>query len=846
MPIEWQRTYCSSLDGCDAQGAAPLGARWITPYTTRIDQAADGSLQVRAADGRTHRFARLASPNLDDPNPVAASHYNAIEDLTLGRVDDGQLILGLGNDFAETYELAPQFIVAGQPRTRNRAVSYRLVSQVTRAGHRTELSYRPDGTLADIVCGETHVRTEIDPRGRIASLWQVREGHPARQLAAYTYEEQEDGSSDLVMAEDEDRQARTYEYLRAGAPPAPGEPRPTRPSTHLLSRYTDRTGRAMHLRWMHEDGFATAITPANSTRARAYRESADDGSLDVTLIWNRHIRLVTVIDAMGAETRRYFDLLGYTYRIVHPEVQASDGQRYAHQEWFFRDDRKNLITHLHPDGSVDQYAYDDRSNRVRHLRPDGRAVHYAYDELDNLTGIRDGEGQVWKRAYDGVNLVEETDPLGHTTAYAYDGHSRPVEITDAKGGQQQLEYDTLGQLVSHTDCSGKQHPAGPTTSAAGCSKTRDALFQSTTKYHYDGRPVGERRRIPTSPYGAVCDFDAGGPPAACYRDALLAGDPLPLRRLRPDLASASTPTGTRSAMSGTGSAASSELAQRERPNVHRFDLRRRPASCYRRGALRRQARTDYDHDPATGVLRWDPPGRTASHAGHLRPARAPGRARGRASSSRNARTGPTARSSNAAPRIDPASVRRRSPTSTTATGGSPRRATRTSACSGSTTPPGGSGAEHHHYLIDETGTTHADPAGRGLDPQPRRTRHPRAHRRARTATPSTGSPTAADMCTACSSTARKSCSSNATTCTSEVRARPGQWHQGSGASTTRSGRLKSQLIPARLNQTDTDPIGHAAPGSPVSLRPWLASSIRIDDSKAQAASIYRYDPVRDG
>jgi hypothetical protein len=54
-----------------------------------------------------------------------------------------------------------------------------------------------------------------------------------------------DGSSDLVAAQDENQ--------HAGATNTWGD-------THLLSSYTDRTGRAMHLQWKHEDSFDIALT----------------------------------------------------------------------------------------------------------------------------------------------------------------------------------------------------------------------------------------------------------------------------------------------------------------------------------------------------------------------------------------------------------------------------------------------------------------------------------------------------------------------------------------------------------------------------------------------------------
>ncbi|WP_295549574.1 RHS repeat-associated core domain-containing protein [uncultured Pseudacidovorax sp.] len=286
--------------------------------------------------------------------------------------------------------------------------------------------------------------TAIDAQGRIQSLWLVQDTQAVRQLAAYTYADQTDGSSDLVAAQDEDQHSWTYAYLPASA-------QADAPSTHLLRHYRDRTGRGIHLHWMHEDGFAHALTPANSARAKAWREHADDGSF----VWNRHIRLATVVDALGQAREYYFDIRGYVYRVVHPEVQGADGLAYRHQEWFFRDAQANITRHLHADGSRDDYAYDARGNLVRHSRADGSTVHFAYDAQDNLTGIRDAEGHAWHRAYDGSHLVEESDPLGHITRYAWNEQGLPVEITDAKGGKKTLAYDSAGQLIRYTDCSGK-------------------------------------------------------------------------------------------------------------------------------------------------------------------------------------------------------------------------------------------------------------------------------------------------------------------------------------------------------------------------------------------------------
>ncbi|ATA52124.1 hypothetical protein CKY39_01965 [Variovorax boronicumulans] len=135
--------------------------------------------------------------------------------------------------------------------------------------------------------------------------------------------------------------------------------------------------------------------------------------------------------------------------------------------------------------------------------------------MDNLTGIRDAEGHAWKRTYDGTHLVEEIDPLGHKTAYAYNEAGLPVEITDAKGGKKQLAYDAAGQLTAYTDCSGK-------TSSWAYDERGRLVKESNaageaTQYHYArGQLAGV-----THPDGAqeYFDHDAEGRLLA-HRDAL--------------------------------------------------------------------------------------------------------------------------------------------------------------------------------------------------------------------------------------------------------------------------------------------------------------------------------------
>jgi len=420
LPIEWARTYASDLDAFDR---GSLGARWITPYSMRVDittptrgaRQGQASLVYHAADGRSHAYPVLA---------VGQACFDPIEEVRVSRLSESLLVLDFGkplpqgepSEWREIYE----YVDSKQPH-------FRLVAHQARDGMAIGLRYdhviaaTGESVLSDIISkhGEAvmaHVGTKPDTRtGLIQSLWELKDGQVVRQLASYTH----DGERDLVAAQDEDGASWSYAY-----------------SHHLVTRYTDRTGRGMNLEYN-----------GTGPDAKAVRERSDDGSFALKLEWDRNIRLTYVTDALGGETWHYYDIQGYTYRVIHP-----DGL----QEWFFRDDAKNITRHVHTDGTTDDYTYDADGNLQTHTRADGSRVHYEYDGLHRLTGIRDAEGGVWKRDYDARgHLTEEIDPLGHKTEYAYDKAGRPVRITDAKGGVKALVYSPSGQLLSYTDCSAK-------------------------------------------------------------------------------------------------------------------------------------------------------------------------------------------------------------------------------------------------------------------------------------------------------------------------------------------------------------------------------------------------------
>ena len=428
LPIEWSRTYRSNLAAYD-QGS--FGARWITPYSSRIDVLGQGkksSLVYHGADGRSHHYPWLA---------VGETYRDAVEEITLIRWDQTLLTLdfgkpmpeeGMASPWRESYELVDT--VPAKAATQGRQ-HFRLAGMHASSGAAIGLRYdhliehgpyAGEYVLSDILSKQgdeiiAHVGTQPDVNtGLIRALWELRDDKVVRQLAAYTF----DAHGDLVTAQDENLASRQYSY-----------------QYHLVTRYTDRTGRGTNLQY---DGIAPT--------SRAVREWGDDGSFATRLEWDRNIRLTYVTDALGQETRIYYDILGYTYRVIHPDQR---------EEWFFRDEAKNITRHVHPDGSADNYRYDSDGNLQKHIRADGTVVHFEYDPQHRMTGVMDAEGGVWRREYDiQGNLTEETDPRGMVTSYVYDQTGRPIEVTDAKGGVKKLSYTAGGQLAGYTDCSGKE------------------------------------------------------------------------------------------------------------------------------------------------------------------------------------------------------------------------------------------------------------------------------------------------------------------------------------------------------------------------------------------------------
>ncbi|MEQ1318878.1 MULTISPECIES: RHS repeat-associated core domain-containing protein [Acinetobacter] len=406
------RTYASNLYQMDD---SIFGARWITPFTTKISRKFkyDPKNKEQKDYQKGLEYIGLDGRPIDLPElKKGQSIYDPVEQHTYTVLSDQLHLIAYGDDEKRFYEKYGE--------------DYRLSYIERKHGFKVALRYdhvnaEKKSILSDILFKQddrelAHLALQLTPQGLVSDIWVVKKGQLDRVLASYDYDER----GDLIKATNEFAASYHYQYKH-----------------HLITRYTDLTQRGMNLKW---DG----ILPTS----KAIEEWADNASRAAKIEWDQNIRKTYVMDVEGNITEHFYDIDGYTYRIVYPD---------NFQEWFFRDNAKNITLHIAKDGSKTSYTYDERGNVLTNTQDNGATSYFEYDDKDNLIGMVDAEQGRWFKQYDSSgNLIKEIDPLKHETAYAYNGMGLVTSITDAKGGSKALKYDDQGNLLSYTDCSGKE------------------------------------------------------------------------------------------------------------------------------------------------------------------------------------------------------------------------------------------------------------------------------------------------------------------------------------------------------------------------------------------------------
>jgi RHS repeat-associated protein len=184
------------------------------------------------------------------------------------------------------------------------------------------------------------------------------------------------------------------------------------------------------------------------------------------------------------------------------------------RESFAYDQRSQLITQTHSDGTSVGYTYEsggavatvrDENHTTANTRysydaalrlssvsqtlstaPGGNiTTTYSYDLSGNLTGVTDPNGNITTYVYDDFGrMLSQTSPVTGTTSYTYDPSGNLITTTDANGVTTTRTYDALNRVLSAT--------------ASGAST-------EATSWNYDGTAPFARGRLAsmTDPTGST-------------------------------------------------------------------------------------------------------------------------------------------------------------------------------------------------------------------------------------------------------------------------------------------------------------------------------------------------------
>ena len=181
-------------------------------------------------------------------------------------------------------------------------------------------------------------------------------------------------------------------------------------------------------------------------------------------------RLRTTTDAAASRVTYDYDANNNVTRVTeddHPDIElfGPEFQRFITEKRYDGLDR--LFEEVDSAGSTTRHGYDSRNNRVRHTDGNGNIARFQFDGLNRLTnttliltdtGSGDGvpvdtitASQSWD---DSSRLVRQTDDNQHATIYAYDPLNRQISITYADGTVHHMTNDVFDNVVGKRDANG--------------------------------------------------------------------------------------------------------------------------------------------------------------------------------------------------------------------------------------------------------------------------------------------------------------------------------------------------------------------------------------------------------
>jgi RHS repeat-associated protein len=411
---EW--LYDMDARGLVVREQDPLGAVWKHTFDQEdrlvLTESPLGHFLMLAYDAVGHLAATTDGMGRTSRFEYGPLHLPITQTHADGSVEAWEYD-AFGNLTARTNE-------AGDRWRYERDAQGRLAAAITPRGHRTDLTYAPDGRSHELRDAFGWIRFEYDARGEL-----VRQSDSVGVRDTFTY----DTLGRLTAITHADGSTFLFSYDVDGN----------------VTSDTDELGRVTRYVYDRLGAVIEKINP-DGTRLRMFHDS--EGRM--TALENEHgERCTFVLDALGTVVAQtFFDGRTETYSFDPCGQLIGIGKPDGTDVRYTYDAVGRTLTITAGDLLLARFEYDARERIITADSPAG-AVQFEYNAVGGVTRESQG-GHVVELEYDaeGNNVAQHyaSGPAGKLRL-EYDLRRRLIGVSDDKRTLQRFEYDARDQLV---------------------------------------------------------------------------------------------------------------------------------------------------------------------------------------------------------------------------------------------------------------------------------------------------------------------------------------------------------------------------------------------------------------
>lgn len=553
------RTYSSQRHALDG----PFGFGWSSPYSLKVIQQPDGSVQVHQENGSRVTFTPTGTGTYTAPSHVLATLQANIDGTWTYTRKSREIFT-----FAQAGHLASTADLNGNSVSLGYDAQGRLSTATDAAGRVLTFAYGANGRISSITDPANRASAyTYDAAGRLETVTL-----PGNRVTTYTY----DAGNLLTSMTDPRGSAtvNTYDLARRvikqttaagdlllsyGYEGANGQTTITSPGgritkeTYTAGQMIKRiagAGTAQQATWTYaydQTTFArsTVTDPLNRTTTATYDAqgnkltATDAGGGQASATYGALNNMLTGTDAAGTTTTFTYDAAGN--RLTASRPLTGTAQTAVVTNTYGDTEHPGDITSVtDPNGNATTFVYDTYGNRTSitdalgrttataydilgrktsTTTPSGKTTTFAYNTAGFLETVADPLGKVSTFAYDAAgNKTSATDPLGHTTTYTFDALGRHTGTTAADNTTTSSGYDNDGNLTSQTDQNA--HTTSYTYDSRNrLTSSKDGLNRTTT-YAYDAAGQLKSKTDPSARTTTISYNTAGDKTGISYSDGV--------------------------------------------------------------------------------------------------------------------------------------------------------------------------------------------------------------------------------------------------------------------------------------------------------------------------------------